>query len=462
MTRLNQQVAYFIEKGLYSEAEEVFLAALSNLEKTGACDRSELTSIEQSLACLYVAQGDYDRAEATYRSAYEGMLQSGDNDPALAVLLGNFAAFYMMTDRLSLAEDFLIESVSILEANEDLTDELSASLNSLAECYRRSGKLSEAEEMLMRSVELAEANGCPNDMAICMNNMAHFFITTGRFAEAEPYLNRALERMDVGHLDYPSVLNNLAFVFHWKRDFLAAAALLSRALRLLQISGRSSLPLVATIVSNIATLNPGGESLDDIEHLYRQALTVMHDSVGLEHPDSAILLSNLAPVHIRRNNLTAAQDLLTWAGDILADLGCVDDKVAYVILGMANTCAARQQFTEAELLFKAVLWGFESMHAETQSGYLFCLSQLTILYHQWNRPAQRDEVLDTALNLLGARASTSSDFDNLEVIGILADLSFTCEQYEQAQALYKRAVAAMSIKDNSGALLDELGEVTRD
>ncbi|MBY0548890.1 MAG: tetratricopeptide repeat protein [Candidatus Obscuribacterales bacterium] len=444
MTGLNQQVADLIDKGLYSEAEEVFLSALRDPGKRGEC---ELPSIEQSLACLYVAQGDYDRAEATYRTAYERMLQSGDNDPALAVLLGNFATFYMMTDRLSLAEDFLIESVSILGANEDLTDELSACLSSLAECYRRSGKLSEAEDILKRSVELAEAGGCPNNMAICMNNMAHFFITTGRFAEAEPFLNKALERMDVGHLDYPSVLNNLAFVFHWKRDYLAAAALLSRALRLLQISGRTSLPIVATIVSNIIKSLASGVQCSNVEHLYRQALTVMHESVGLEHPDSAILLSNLAHVHIRRNNLTAAQDLLTWAGDILADLGCVDDKVAYAILGMANTCAARQQFTEAELLFKAVLRAFERMHAETQIGYLFCLSQLTILYHQWNRPAQRDEVLDTALNLLGSRSATSSDFDNLEVIGILADLSFTCEQYEQAQALYKRADAAMSMND---------------
>lgn len=452
----HQIVATYFEQGRYSEAEELCVDALVNLDKLGATYHIDLISIEQSLACIHFAQGDYKRAEQQYAKAYEAMLSYDSPHPAMAVLLTNFAALKATIGQFPSARTMLSQAISILEAHPNLTEEMSAAISGLAECYWRSGELDEAKELLKRSIEFAEVNSGSNSVAISLNNMARFLIANNRFDDAEPFLRRALELMDPGHRDYPALLNNLAFVFNARRNFAASAQVLSRALRLLQLSGRGADPIIATITSNIATLDPESGTLDQIEALYRQALSVLHNSIGLQHPDCAILLSNLARVHIHRNNLSAAADLLQWASDILADVGCADIAIHEVLLGMAAVCYARLEFSEAELLYKSVLASFENTRStETAPGYLIGLAQLAVLYHRWNRSDERDAVLDTALHLLDHSDLAQSDTANVDTIETLADLSFACKKYQQAKALYARAEAASTAPADRSVLCQQ-------
>ena len=163
----------------------------------------------------------------------------------------------------------------------------------------------EAEPVYQAALRMADEFD-PEDLrtAVTLNELAVLYHARGRLSEAEPLYRRALaiweklpERMELATL-----LSNLARLCLDQEKYDEVVALSKRALGISQ-SIAPNHPEVANSLNNLADVHAIQGRYAEAEPLYRQALTILENSFGKEHPEVAYGLSHLAKSAVSPNPL---------------------------------------------------------------------------------------------------------------------------------------------------------------
>ena len=314
---MGQLAVLFLEKGLYSQAEQLMRRTVEVLGP----EHPDFTVALNNLAQLLKATNRIPEAELLMRQALAIKEASlGPNHPNVAMALNNLASLLQDTNHLLEAELLMRRALAIKEASFGPDHpSIAISLSNLASLLQDTNRLSEAEPLIRRALAIDEASfgkDHPN-VAIRLNNLAMLLQDTNRLSEAEPLIRRALaiDEASFGK-DHPNVakdLNNLASLLQVTSRLSEAESLIRRALAIDEASFGSDHPNVAIRLNNLAQLLQTTNRLSEAEPLMRRALAISEASFGTDHPSVAIRLNNLSSLLWATNRLAEAESLMRRA-----------------------------------------------------------------------------------------------------------------------------------------------------
>ncbi len=267
----------------YVEAERLLLAAVKEVDKTGAEKNLDLATGLRDLGMVYSALGRPEEAESALKRS-------------LAIRLAALPSDHPdITDILNLLSLVAKEK----RMGPDHPD-VAPSLDNQAALYLSQGKAAEAEPLLRRSLQIREkALGAESpDVALSLNNLAEFYHTQGRHAEAEPLLKRSLQIREKvqgpENLDVAQSLNNLAELYESEGKHVEAEPLLKRSLAIYEKALGPDHPDVGQCLNNLAELYRAQGRYAEAEPLYKRSLAIVQKALGPDHPSVAAIRKSLA------------------------------------------------------------------------------------------------------------------------------------------------------------------------
>jgi tetratricopeptide (TPR) repeat protein len=145
-------------------------------------------------------------------------------------------------------------------------------------------------------------------------------------------------------------------IFHAKAQYSKAEPLMRRALEIDEKSYGLEHPDVARDLNNLATLLQATNRLVEAEPLMRRALEIDEKSYGLEHPRVATELNNLAQLLKATNRLAEAEPLMRRALEIdEKSYGLEHPDVAIDLNNLAQLLQATNRLAEAEPLMRRMV-----------------------------------------------------------------------------------------------------------
>jgi CHAT domain-containing protein/tetratricopeptide (TPR) repeat protein len=258
---LQSLATVYVNLGLYSKAEPLFLEAKDIREKTVGKEHIDYVSVLSSLSNLYYDMAVYEKAEFYYldiKTILEKV--SGKENPNYAGNLLNLAAFYWAMGNYEKAETYFLEAKGIYE-----------NLPNQREHY---------------------------NYGYCLINLANLYWAIGNYAKAKPLYLEALAILEkaVGkeHPNYAMCLDNLAILEQTIGNYEKAESLYLEAL---DIRGKvlgNKHNNYADNLNNLAKLYAETGRHEKAEQIYLEALVIQKNTVGKEHPNYVECLDNLA------------------------------------------------------------------------------------------------------------------------------------------------------------------------
>lgn len=210
-TDLRNEGADYQAQGEYARAERSFRDAVALLEEAPGSHEEELGCLLNDLADVLYAQGKYGSAtESLYGRALESLETiNGRDHPDVANILNNLAALHQVRGDYRQAEALSQRSVSILEdifenkralitgLDPDTVTALKQihqqSLTHLATALRSQARYGAAEPLYRSALAIAEDTFGPQhpEAASSLNNLGALYKYWGRYEEAEPLYQRA-------------------------------------------------------------------------------------------------------------------------------------------------------------------------------------------------------------------------------------------------------------------------------
>jgi tetratricopeptide (TPR) repeat protein len=300
---LNWQGCLYESKGLYDEAEPLFVRALEIRENQLDSEHPDVAASLNNLARLYESQGRYDEAESLFvRSLEVRQRQLGEDHPHVAVSLSNLASIYQSQGQYNEAETLYRQSLQIngQQLGADHSN-FAASLNNLAGLYELQGRYEEAKPLLIRSLGITEqqlGSDHPN-VAVCLHNLAELYRSQGSYNQAEELHRQSLEiwerQLGMNHPNVAGSLNSLAFLYQTQGRYDEAEPFYLKSLEIKKRYLNADHPDVGICFNNLAELYKTQCRYGEAEPLYIEALrilTQLSEESEFEHPNLQTGLEN--------------------------------------------------------------------------------------------------------------------------------------------------------------------------
>jgi tetratricopeptide (TPR) repeat protein len=285
------------EVGAQQELRDLTLQFEGLLGRLKVNDSQDVANSLDSLAGLYYRQGRYSDAEPLFvRALTIREQQLGANHPATGTSLNKLANLYRSIGRYSDAEPLYLRALAIKEDYYPLT---AHSLYGLANLYRSIGRYSDAEVSYVRALAIRERISGANNLIIAdiLNNLASLYRSIGRYSDAEPLYVRALaireQQLGANHPDTAIILNNLASLYRSIGRYGDAEPLYIRALSIKEQQLGANHPDTAISLNNLAELYRSIHRYSNAEPLYIRAISILEQQLGVDHPHTKTGKRNL-------------------------------------------------------------------------------------------------------------------------------------------------------------------------
>lgn len=284
-----------------SQMEALVRQALAIREKALGDEHPDVANSLHQLATLYHGQGKYRQAEPLYQRALKIRQQTlGPEHIDVAENLNNLASLYDSQGKYSQAEPLYQQALAFCEKNLGAYHMYTAvSLANLAEIYRAQGEYGQAEQLHRRALEIREQTlGAEHPhTAKSLNWLAEIYLTQHKYTECAELALQALTNWEKAlgpeHNSVAIGLDTLARLRRAQGDLVEAEVLATRALAIFQkLWGNDS--RVAASLNTLAEILYEQKRYDQAAELLQQALHIQEQTLGMEHPQVARSLYNLA------------------------------------------------------------------------------------------------------------------------------------------------------------------------
>ena len=203
-------------------------------------------------------------------------------------------------------------------------------------------------------------------------------------------------------------------------------------------------PDTATIINNLANIYDLQCRYEETESLYLQALNIRKKLLGEEHVDTAELLNDLACLYRIKNRYEEAESLFLRALQVKKKLLAEEHlSTAISLNNLALLYKNQGRYDEAEPLYLQSLKVRERLLGDEHPTTAIGLNNLALLYCSQGR---YNEAKPLFINSLQVRAktlgrehpSTATSLNNL------AKLYYTQGQYKKAESLYLQALKILN------------------
>ena len=283
------------------------------------------------------------------------------SEPAVqASLLATIAHAYRNLGLYDVAQREAERSYRIDDASDD-------TLELLAELKRDKGEYKQAEPLLRQLVERRTQSEGPNaaDTAGAIGELGECLYWEAKDDDALANLRKALAMYrSIGPDAGPEVRVYLALALERKGSFLEAATLLREAVDISRRTTGVDSPEYANALHNLASELIDMGNLQEAETKLREVVAIRRKILGNNHPDLTYSLNNLGYVLIEEGKPAEAEPILEEALNItLKDLGPNHPLLAGIYSNLARIWQAKGEFAKSEQYFERAAHAANSVGA---------------------------------------------------------------------------------------------------
>ena len=251
----------------------------------------------------------------------------------------------------------------------------------------------------------------------------------------------AVHADDAGILEPTArLMNQLGLLLKTKALHSDAEPLYRRALAINENSLGLDHPTVASCLNNLAQLLKTTNRIVEAEPLMRRALAIDEKSLGLDHPKAAIRLNNLAILLQETNRLAEAEPLIRRA--LAIDEKTLEPDHPIVAIRLSNLAALLQdtnRLVEAEPLMRRALAIDEKRLGRDHPNVAIRLNNLATLLQSTNRIVEAEPLMRRALAI--DEKTLGPDHPNVATrLNNLAALLEETNRLVEAEPLMRRSI----------------------
>lgn len=319
--------------GLYDMIDKYDLAieqlnlSATTIEKYYGKENAAYASALQKLAEEYIKKGDFKKGEILINEAVDLMKKVGNRENA-----SNKAATYLTLSKLyttignyeEAAKALKIAKKTSKKAKDSGADEAaSKSTDELVDFYIKNGRYNDAENLLERTLFLKEKRfGKENkELITTLNQIAALNLIKGNYGEAEKAITRStgLSSKIYGDssIKYTEAIKMREDLYKKIGEFVKAEESAVQRLNIQRKNlGNNHIELASTY-SNIAMLK--FFSTKDVSksiNFVKNGIEIVKNNIGIENPQYAAQITNLATFYIETKEYDKADSLLNVADGI--------------------------------------------------------------------------------------------------------------------------------------------------
>ncbi len=277
-----------------------------------------------------------------------------------------------------------------------------------------------------------------------LNQKVNELHKAGRDEEAILYSKKALELSEkiLGKNDpiVATALSDLATLYGTTGRYAEAESLHKSALEIFEkVFGKDHLD-VAMSLNNLGHLYQASGRYVEAEPLHKRSLEICEKALGQNHPNVAINLNNLAHLYKTTGGYLEAESSYMRALEIFEKSFGKDHSI--VAIGLNNLAALYEtagRYAEAEPLQKRSLEISEKVLGKDHPDVAMNLNNLAALYDATGRYAEAEPLYRRSLEI--TEKLFGNDHPNVAIrLNNLAWLYRTTGRYAEAEPLYKRSL----------------------
>jgi tetratricopeptide (TPR) repeat protein len=269
--------------------------------------------------------GDYARAASSYRVATEVAERFDRRDRRRAVAWNALATMYDALGRFADAEAGYRRALKeAAESTGKAGPDYALVLANLGSSYVETGQAAAGEKLLREALAIFSGADPPDALRIAgaQNGLAEALCVAGKYKEADPLLSRALPVLEKNPSAWGETAlakNNLGVVRFFERNREEARRLLLQALAMMEEGLGPDHPMLARVLNNLASLENSIGHREEAGERLRRALDIAERRLGPEHPAYAALLANYAAFLRQGGDKSRAKMLEAQSTQILKD-----------------------------------------------------------------------------------------------------------------------------------------------
>ena len=459
--------------GNLKDAEPSLRRALE-LRKTTFGDESvEYAESANDLALFCRDSGKLPEARTLAQQAVDIRTRKLENsDLHVAESLNTLASIYALLGEYDSAISDFEEARTIHESQPEPYEpgeEYGTLCVNLAGTYQRIGKYAKAEEFFGKGLAILRVKPGVNHPAYSASLVADAYLQAdlGHYASAEKLYAESgnLLRQQLGeqHPVYATYLNNRAALYAAMGNVTVAEADYRKSLELKRKIYPPDALTIGASLRNLAHLVASKDPAES-EALFQQAADLYARNIRAESYDYGSALLGLAEVQRERGELTAAEQSLHHASEVVAKgLGTAHPLYAAVLRDEALVFRAEHQYPEAEQRLHQAINIIEESEGENHPDLASYIQKLAAIYDETGdyrsaEPLYRRslDISDRALTdilSVGSENARNTSLTNLDdpISPLIAFQSKAARQLPDAPSLAFEAVIR-----RKGRLLDQI------
>lgn len=478
------------EKGMYSEAEDLFDQLAGKEKATG--NRSGYAAAINGRAKVLTKKGKFIEADSLFREALR-IKKEVDGDASLeyAETLNDLAEQLILTQKYQEAVELLEKAVHIRKKEQSKTGiDYARSLSNLGYCYLFTGKPEKAEQFLSEAAEIRRntvgekhpeyadsmlkygnyfffteaydsAEKCyltlieinrnalgeshPDYLAglLCMSTLTGM---RGKYKEAEQFILQALPGVEKNygkyHPDYAGALSNLGCMYFKTREFDKAEPILKESLKISeQVLGKNH-SYYFNAISSLGLLYNDSGQYEKAESLLIETLALRKELYGENNPSVTTALNNLALLYLEINNYEKAE---YYYQEALKTTGLVPGKqsISYIFAlnGLSMIYQKQGDYKKALTLMEEAAVGMKKTLGEDHPDYLSLLNNIANVQES-DPNFNRKEIEKTLLHVLQKQKEILGEKhpDYNLTLNNLATFYYSLKDFEKAEKLLAEGV----------------------
>ncbi len=255
-------------------------------------------------------------------------------------------------------------------------------------------------------------------------------LLAAHFIETDQIVGEEAERL----------LRETAFYLRDRGRYAEAEPLSLRALRIREQQLGLEHPEVAASLNNLATLYRQQGKYAEAEPLILRALRIREQQLGPEHPEVAYSLNNLATLYREQGKYAEAEPLY-WRAIRIREtfLGPEHPDVAFALNSLAGLYQEQGRYAKAEVLCQQALYIFEKAQGPEHPDVAYPLNNLADLYLEQGKYTEAEPLYQRALHIR-EKALGSEHPQVAYSLNRLAELYRRQGKYAEAEPFYLRAL----------------------
>jgi len=360
---LNSQGLIFVVLGKYTEAEQVYLRALSIYESDKKSE--EYPSVLNNIGDLYISMGNYEQATEYLLIATKNFEKNKLTETkSYSDCLFTLGKVYKMVGEYESALLYYSKSGEILKKIlGEQHEEYATTLSAQAAVYEDQEKYIEAEQWFLKALDIKKKSLGDNNLSnwISANNLSSLYIKLERYSEAKNIIE-------------PIVINSAPQAANFPVEF---------------VSFSSNLALVYQHLGNLAE---AGE-------MYESILKLQEAILGEDHHENVVLINNMAGLKIEQEKFQEADLLFDRCLKILEqqDLTHSQDYVDILYMKGLNLMNMSEYLRAKDFLFRSINLA-DSVYGSHHKMYATISINMGVLLHKINDSKLAEEYFIRGMN----------------------------------------------------------------